>query len=92
MKKIGNPFKKYYYVTESGISTLYKINDIYLSDAFQFFVVEKTDKIYEDKKEALYKHLIIKLLNGVPLSNYKSSKYYKYYYSRLKNDYPEFLI
>ena len=52
----------------------------------------KNYQTFDNKKDAMYSKLIIDLQSGTPLSNYKRSKYYKYYCSRLGQEYPEYMI
>ena len=41
MKRINNPFEKYYTYIKEKVFVLYKINDVYLGDDGFFYVVDK---------------------------------------------------
>ena len=59
-----------------------------VSDVFTL----KNYEMFDSKKDAMYTKLIRELDSGKSLSNYKSSKYFKYYCERLKKEHPEFMI
>ena len=92
MKRINNPFEKYYTYIKEKVFVLYKINDVYLGDDGFFYVVDKLTPLYKDKKQALLQTVIYRLQRGVPFSNYKNSKYYSYYYEKIKKSHPEYCI
>lgn len=48
--------------------------------------------IFDNKEDAMYFKLLRSLEKGKPISNFKSSKYYKYYIERLKKENPEYII
>jgi uncharacterized short protein YbdD (DUF466 family) len=80
----GDSVVKYTIIGETDIN--------YIAVPSGFEIMAKKNQFFSDRFDALYSKLIINLSKGIRLSNYKSSKYYKRYVERLKEDHPEWLI
>lgn len=72
-------------LNEKGEEEFIEVKDV-------FTVKNKTFKLFDTKRDAMFNKLIIDLKAGKPLDNYKRSKYYNYYVKRLKVENPEYLI
>jgi len=73
----------------------YNINGYLIPKATQIsleFDIKPSTTIFKTIKEARYCSMLVDLGRGKNINNYRSSKYYKYYLSRLKKDHPEYLI
>jgi len=85
------------YATKNGNTFVYlEVGDFLIPSQFKNYIVHKddlkADHIFDSKEELKYYSLVLDLKSGKPLSNFKRSKYYKYYISRLKEEYPEYVI
>lgn len=49
-------------------------------------------KVYNSKLDARYATFIYQMKHGSKIQNFKSSKYFSYYYERAMEENPEFLI
>lgn len=83
--------KTKYIIDGNGVIPVIDVGDGYLVPASTIFP-KKDHVVYDDKMDALYEKLVRDLTKGKPLENFKSSKYYKYYVARLKEDHPEYAI
>jgi hypothetical protein len=84
------PQTKFIIVSNSVIPIVI-INDAYYVPAGEVFEL-KDNNVYDNKLDAQYTLLIQNLKKGKQLSNYKTSKYFKYYIDRIKDENPEYLI
>jgi tRNA isopentenyl-2-thiomethyl-A-37 hydroxylase MiaE len=54
--------------------------------------ISKKSALYDDKDVAQYQLFVTRRRRGVPLKNFKSSKYFKEYIERAKKENPELLL
>lgn len=52
----------------------------------------KDHEMYETREDARFYCMLEQLKKGKDITNFKSSKYYKYYVERLKKEHPEYII
>lgn len=78
-------------IQSNSVIPIVIINDVYYVPAGEVFEL-KDNNVYDNKLDAQYTLLIQNLRKGKQLSNYKTSKYFKYYIDRLKDENPEYLI
>ena len=50
------------------------------------------NQVFSDRREAMFQKALLEIKKGKSYTNFKVSKYYKYYLERLRQDHPEFLI
>jgi hypothetical protein len=55
-------------------------------------IVIPKNECYDKKTNAQYKLFVDRVSSGIPIQNYRKSKYYKYYIERAKKENPEILI
>lgn len=80
-----------YIIDGDGVIPVFDVGGGYLVPASNVFP-KKDHVVYNDKMDAMYYKLIRDLAKGKPLENYKSSKYFKYYMKRIKEEHPEYAI
>jgi len=92
-------YKKVELVTESdGVQYLdqyVEIKGLLIPFGVDFYSIDdlpSNKELFRNHKDALFSMLLFRIKRGVPLSNYKKSKYYKYYLERLQKDHPEYLL
>lgn len=83
--------KTHFVLLPDGVIEAYDLGDGDFVQVSEKFKCEPSD-VFETKFDAYYAHVVRRLQNGTPLSNYKSSKYYNEYVERLKKEHPEYII
>jgi hypothetical protein len=83
-----------YYTKGKHVYAYYNINGTLIPYSSETYVEAdiKHDAKFSSMEEARYSTLLLALKSGKPIQNFKSSKYYKYYIKRLKEDNPEYLV
>lgn len=75
----------------ASVIEVVEIGDDLLAPAQTIFKRGDYD-VYDTRLDARYHSMLRDLQNGKSIYNYKSSKYYKYYIERLKEENPEYII
>ena len=86
----NEPLTKYI-IDNSVVVPVVQVNEEWLVPANTLFN-KKDNIVYNSKLDAQYFLMLSNLKKGKSLENYRSSKYYKYYIDRLKDENPEFMI
>lgn len=76
---------------DNSVCEVIQISKTQFVPANEVFTPELS-RIYDKKEDALFENVISRLKSGIPFTNYKRSKYYKYYHKRLTEEYPEYII
>jgi hypothetical protein len=78
-------------VDGASVIEVVEVGDGFLVPAINVFQ-KKEYTLYESRNDARYNCMLEELKKGKDISNYKSSKYFKYYVERLKKEHPEYII
>jgi len=75
----------------NSVISVVEVGDGYLVPADVIFK-KKDNQLYNSREDARFYCMLEQLEKGKDITNFKSSKYYKYYVERLKKDFPEYIL
>jgi hypothetical protein len=80
-----------YIINGASVIPVVEVGDDHLVPAHD--MIERKDiPVFNSREDARYHCLLRDLENGKSIENYKSSRYYKYYIKRLKEENPEYIL
>lgn len=80
-----------YVLNGATVVPVVEVGDEFLVPAHEMFRKENCP-VFGSREDARYHCLLKDLEKGKSIENYKSSKYYKYYIERLKEENPEYIL
>lgn len=83
--------KTSFVISGNNVTEVVEYNDYFIPYYNEFFLKSETIS-FDTREEAMFQKALSSIIEGKPVEKYKSSKYYDYYLTRLKQDYPEYCI